>query len=196
MDNKIYLNVPYSEKDEAKSKGARWDPNEKKWFITNTHNQLPFSSWLETKVENTSGRKLYPPIYLVQSFEPCWRCRHFSRVYCLADSKLNCFSYVERIEEDLLYVLGPNAPRFTLDYSKQTNSKYFMNHCEKCNAKMGDFFMHCEPGGAFFPVDEVEAKNVITYELKSITSPVLIDGKKGFVLPSLIYRLAKKSIIY
>ena len=28
---KIYLNVPYSEKDQAKELGARWDPDIKKW---------------------------------------------------------------------------------------------------------------------------------------------------------------------
>jgi len=35
---KIYLNVPYKEKDEAKANGARWDANAKKWYIyaTNT----------------------------------------------------------------------------------------------------------------------------------------------------------------
>ena len=30
---KIYLNVPYSEKDLAKGKGAKWDAGKKKWFI-------------------------------------------------------------------------------------------------------------------------------------------------------------------
>jgi ribonuclease HI len=30
---KIYLNVAYSEKDDAKSKGARWDANKKQWYI-------------------------------------------------------------------------------------------------------------------------------------------------------------------
>ncbi|CAI2398754.1 DNA primase TraC [Serratia proteamaculans] len=195
MGNRIYLNVPYSEKDEAKSKGARWDATEKKWFITDTQDKIEFSNWLESEIDSPPGRKFSPPIYLVQSFEPCWRCRHFSRVYCLADSRLNCFYYVERIEEELRYIIGPNAPRYTLDYSKRTNSKYFMNHCEKCNAKMGDFYMHNEPGGAFFPVEEVDARNVITYKLGRITSPVLIVGTKGFVLPSLIYRLAKRSII-
>jgi len=30
---KIILNVSYSEKDDAKSKGARWDPTNKKWYI-------------------------------------------------------------------------------------------------------------------------------------------------------------------
>lgn len=31
--SKIYLNVPYSEKDLAKEKGARWDAGKKKWYI-------------------------------------------------------------------------------------------------------------------------------------------------------------------
>lgn len=30
---KMYLNVPYSEKDEAKKMGARWDVKNKKWYI-------------------------------------------------------------------------------------------------------------------------------------------------------------------
>ena len=31
-ENKIYLNVSYDQKDDAKSKGARWDPSKKKWY--------------------------------------------------------------------------------------------------------------------------------------------------------------------
>ena len=34
---KIYLNVPYGEKDEAKGWGARWDAGKKKWFIENNN---------------------------------------------------------------------------------------------------------------------------------------------------------------
>lgn len=32
ISSKIYLNVKFSEKDEAKSLGARWDSNKKKWY--------------------------------------------------------------------------------------------------------------------------------------------------------------------
>lgn len=35
MANKVYLAVPYKEKDLAKSLGAKWDPNKKKWFAPN-----------------------------------------------------------------------------------------------------------------------------------------------------------------
>ena len=34
---KIYLNVPYSEKNEAKKLGAKWDGKKKKWFIDNNN---------------------------------------------------------------------------------------------------------------------------------------------------------------
>jgi ribonuclease HI len=32
--DRIYLNVPFSKKDEVKSKGAKWDSDKKKWYIT------------------------------------------------------------------------------------------------------------------------------------------------------------------
>ncbi|MFI3136422.1 MAG: DUF5710 domain-containing protein, partial [Methylococcaceae bacterium] len=33
-DSKIYLNVPFAQKDEAKALGARWDAAQKKWYIS------------------------------------------------------------------------------------------------------------------------------------------------------------------
>ena len=32
QDSKIYLNVPYAEKDAAKALGAKWDPVKKQWY--------------------------------------------------------------------------------------------------------------------------------------------------------------------
>ena len=34
IKSKIYLNVPYDEKDEAKKMGAKWDKSKKRWYIT------------------------------------------------------------------------------------------------------------------------------------------------------------------
>lgn len=39
---KIYLNVPFSKKDEAKSKGARWDAGSKKWYIYENNDNKDF----------------------------------------------------------------------------------------------------------------------------------------------------------
>lgn len=37
---RYYLNVPFSEKDSAKKLGARWDSNNKHWFIVSNHPNL------------------------------------------------------------------------------------------------------------------------------------------------------------
>jgi hypothetical protein len=44
-DSKIYLNVPFAQKDEAKALGARWDAVEKKWFVSADKDILLFARW-------------------------------------------------------------------------------------------------------------------------------------------------------
>lgn len=39
---RVYLEIPYSEKDEAKSKGAKWDIVRKKWFVYYTNENLTY----------------------------------------------------------------------------------------------------------------------------------------------------------
>jgi ribonuclease HI len=38
-EQRIYLNVPYKEKDNAKANGARWDANAKQWYIYPTNDK-------------------------------------------------------------------------------------------------------------------------------------------------------------
>lgn len=41
-----YLEVPYAEKDDAKARGARWDPAQKKWYIDlRAVNEAEFANW-------------------------------------------------------------------------------------------------------------------------------------------------------
>jgi phage/plasmid primase-like uncharacterized protein len=49
--SKVYINVPYSEKDEAKALGAKWDKKEKAWFVEPGIDQKPFQKWLEPAQE-------------------------------------------------------------------------------------------------------------------------------------------------
>lgn len=41
------LNVPYKEKDEAKSLGARWNPGGKHWYVPAGVDVAPFEKWLD-----------------------------------------------------------------------------------------------------------------------------------------------------
>jgi ribonuclease HI len=38
--SRIYLNVPFAEKEHAKTCGAKWDPKKKKWWVTNLKPEL------------------------------------------------------------------------------------------------------------------------------------------------------------
>lgn len=41
----IYLNVPFKDKDKAKSLGAKWNHVKKHWYIENMDNLEPFAKW-------------------------------------------------------------------------------------------------------------------------------------------------------
>jgi len=49
------LKVPFKEKDEAKSLGARWNPTAKHWYIPEGLDDAPFIKWLDgTTTESAS----------------------------------------------------------------------------------------------------------------------------------------------
>ncbi len=43
--SRIYLNVPYADKDQARRAGARWDPHVRKWYVEG-RTLTPFMRWL------------------------------------------------------------------------------------------------------------------------------------------------------
>ena len=42
---KIYLNVPYAQKDAAKALGARWDAPAKRWYVPADKDVTLFAQW-------------------------------------------------------------------------------------------------------------------------------------------------------
>ena len=47
-EDRIYLNCPYSEKDECKKRGGQWDPFKKKWYVPANVSPALFSRWMQT----------------------------------------------------------------------------------------------------------------------------------------------------
>jgi hypothetical protein len=60
-------------------------------------------------------------------------------------------SYVNDVAEGVAIRLGDGAPGYWVDYSQTTGSFYWMNHCEHCGAKLGDFETFQEFGVGFGP---------------------------------------------
>ena len=53
---KIYLNVPFEEKEKVNSLGARWDKNLHAWFIPPGVDPESFAKWGRGAVEGQGGR--------------------------------------------------------------------------------------------------------------------------------------------
>ena len=75
----VLLNVPFSEKDECKALGGKWNPREKKWYVPNGVNVDNFSKWINktTSSEINSNpnkkekniRNMNPKPYLLRNLK-------------------------------------------------------------------------------------------------------------------------------
>lgn len=45
---RIYLNVPFEEKDQARSAGARWDGDKKQWYYLSDQDSNAFGKWFSS----------------------------------------------------------------------------------------------------------------------------------------------------
>lgn len=205
MEKKIYLNVPFEEKDQAKAMGAWWDPQNKKWYLKDRSKISSFTKWIAKEdTQNNSGKfELVSPVYIVKSRSNCWKCHNKSEVFCLASegviengtriSDFIVFSNISWMAEELKEIFSRISSKFRIDFSKTQESKLYMNHCQHCDAKMGDFFMHDEPGGAFVPENENQANSIQLYQLSGISKRVQISGSYGMQSPNYIQTNAKRS---
>ena len=197
MEELTILNVPFSEKDEAKLLSARWNPNIKKWYVPIGVNLSLFEKWM--LVENEFA---LPPLFIVKSAQECWKCSQPSDVYCIAssgfldedgtDNEFTTFSNLENIGIQVETLIQEYIPLYKLDYSKTVEGVYYMNHCQNCSVKLGDFFMHSEPGGAFFPMSENSATKIIIFQLSAINKKVAISGSPGYQSPDFINLYAER----
>ena len=186
---RVYLNVPYAEKDRAKSLGARWDAQAKCWYIGAHIDRSLFKVWLPEATERAAkGRTEYSIVsedaYVATTISICWKCSDPTDVICIYCAlatidgdhyrHLNC-SNVTAMDAALEEQMKAYQ-RFRLAYSKTANDHYFANHCRWCDALQGDFFDHNEPGGAFFPQHESDYG---LYGFQPLAGIVRFDGGYG-----------------
>jgi|GEM_PF-379325 len=54
-DTNISLKVPFSEKDEAKALGARWNAEQKLWYVPQGLEAAPFAKWFSAAAIPTAA---------------------------------------------------------------------------------------------------------------------------------------------
>jgi hypothetical protein len=173
---RIDLRVPITQKDEAKSLGARWDANRKLWYVPDGVAAAPLTRWMPVRQAPNVCADRY---LLLVTTRDCWRCEAKTQVfgialpegyealqfqyendeddddaaepveYWRAGPQLTVLSYVKDVTDAVARRLQILAPRYRIDLSQTTRSFYWMNHCEHCDAKLGDHETFHEFGVGF-----------------------------------------------
>jgi Domain of unknown function (DUF5710) len=194
----IDIYVPFNEKDQAKQLGARWDAVRKTWFLTDGTDTAPFNKWLAPEPDINIRSSSY---FIAQSTRDCWHCNQETRVF----SFLLPRGHQARMDEDefdgweqqpsaaIVYYITyiPSAVQarmkslthhYRSDFSKTTQSFYWMNHCEHCGMKQGDFELFEEFDTPFCPIDARDAGKILLHAFHEpfVASATSLGYEPGF----------------
>ncbi len=180
----LIIEVPFAEKDEAKSLGAKWNPELKKWYVEERQNYYKFEKWILGNKEKT--HILCDYFYIVEGTHICFKCnkpttvigfgvQKFFEVYdsneygkkdnfYFVDDDIHIASHIEPLPKDFLDILKEKYNYYE-SYSKTANESYLVNHCSNCKVIQGDFFLFQEVDTPFF-IDSIEkAKQLKLYKI-------------------------------
>lgn len=163
MNGKVYLNVPFAEKDRAKTLGAKWDPSLKKWYYQgDVRNYAKFARWLAAGQDDVVIAHEY--LYIIEGVRTCFRCGKKTTVIGLGIGEHTVLyeaedgSFTGETEEALvgyepLHLAWAyderDIPLALLRYLKQnysvrmgysrTAGTCFANHCDHCGVIQGNW---------------------------------------------------------
>ena len=129
--------------------------------------------------------RIDPPLYLASTTIACWRCGADMPAVAIIAPKVPgtegtvcILSDIQSLPGKIRAFIQKRFPAFKLTYSKTTRSKYYANTCPKCGVLSGDFFLHSEPGGPFFPESEHEAAHLALVEIPT-DGPIEVEAGLG-----------------
>ncbi len=186
----LLLNVPFAQKDEAKKLGARWNPELKKWYVSDRKQYAKFEKWLDGQLIVTDQ------IYIVEGIRTCYRCEKDTTVIgfgvdtCFDIHDQECSSNagdicICEIDSGIPKALAAQLEKrygFKQSYSKTTGVTSFANRCCHCHALQGNYFLFEEVDSPFF-IDGQEAAEKLV--LRRILLPYDISIPSAFWMSGL-----------
>ncbi|MBI4483196.1 MAG: hypothetical protein HY652_09925 [Acidobacteria bacterium] len=109
-----------------------------------------------------------------------------------AQGEICILSDIRELPGSVLNFVRKRFPTFKLKFSKTTQSEYFANACPQCDVISGDFYLHAEPGGPFFPTTEEEAR-CLTVEPIPLRGSIEVHAGLGMGTGDLILKYGKKT---
>jgi hypothetical protein len=155
---RVYLDVPFQEKDEVKALGARWDLDARSWYVPPGVGIERLARWLAVLPAEED-----PLLAIVGLPQACWKCGEptMAVIACRESGQL-IFAHSGVLQviasqvlvEDLEEVgAGPLRPRF----SRTMECSSWSNGCLACGALLGGFplyedFVECVSAELELPV--------------------------------------------
>ncbi len=199
---KLYLNVPFAEKEEAKALGARWNPTIKLWFIEVKDSINPLlKKWL---IRESFYNLLAEQYTIVSAKKVCWKCENemivstflLQNYYELSRYEDNILGYpflnwqevhnvsfvsnITALDLECLAGIVRENPEYRKTYSKTLQGSYFANNCPYCRVLQGDFNLYNEPDGVFYDYRD-SAKFTI---MKTLDSAFKAEGNTALTAGS------------
>ena len=205
----LILNVPYNEKDDAKSLGARWNPIIKKWYVKDKKDYHKFIHW----IERYGNIVIIDELYLIEGVKKCFRCGKETRVIGFGidkhlsidglfeiennnydDNEIKEILYDKMLEinQDDIHIVGPIDPipeplmeyiqnkyNYKLRYSKTTHISSICNCCDNCDVLQGDFFLFSEVDSPFFIHSQEDVKKLKIYKIK-LEQDLIVNADDGW----------------
>ena len=198
----LILNVPYHEKDEAKSLGARWNPKIKKWYVQNKNDYYKFVRWIEPY----GNMVIIDELYLIEGIKKCFRCKKETRVigfgidkhlsvnemHAVQENNEDIEDMLETLNQDDIHIVGPIAPipknlmeyiqnnyNYKMRYSKTTKTSNISNCCDHCDVLQGDFFLFSEDDSPFFVHTPEEVKKLKIYKIE-LENDLIVNATEGW----------------
>ena len=183
--SKLLLNVPYAEKDEAKRLGAKWNPELKKWYVSEKTDYYKFKKWISA---NDFFYVISDYLYIVEGIHTCFKCKKPTRVigfgienyfqffnpedyknedkkgYYYTSGEVNIVSHLNPIPDKLLKYIQEHY-NYKMRYSKMAQGSYIANCCDNCDILQGDFYLFEEVDSPFFIEDESSASKLHLYRI-------------------------------
>lgn len=191
----ILLNVPFSEKDEAKKLGAWWNPELKKWYIKDRNEYIKLKKWISPR---DSFFVVCDHLYIIQGENTCFKCGQKTRVigygiesYMEFDDEINNGVYYDNGEIVHIAAHIKPIPSKLMDYiqhtynyknrySKFANRTYLANCCDNCVVLQGDFFLFDEVDSPFWIENSEVASKLNLFKISLEYDIVLDDIEISF----------------
>lgn len=151
---------------------------------------------------------VFPPLLLLSASTTCWNCKKQMIAVALgahalvedgetvgdiADTHdMFVLSNVDVLPPEVFEEIVLRNPHLERRHSHMAGTSYLANVCPHCDRLTGDFYLHAEPGGAFFPTTIEEASR-ISVEHLPLPGPVNIGGSWGYGTGEFILSHAKRS---